>query len=50
MLMRSLFDDMLGLICYRLLEVFSFLGKSSYKVHLMFLPLLQDFKAAGHYS
>ena len=29
---------------------FLFSGKSSDKVHLMFLPLLQDFEAAGHYS
>ena len=34
----------------QLIRGFLFLGKSSYKVHLMFLPLLQDFEAVGHYS
>ena len=34
----------------QLIGGFLFLGKSSDKVHLMFLPLLQDFEAAGRYS
>ena len=34
----------------QLIGGFLFSGKSSYKVHLMFLPLLQDFEAAGRYS
>ena len=33
----------------QLIRGFLFLGKSSHKVHLMFLLLLQDFEAAGHY-
>ena len=34
----------------QLIGVFLFLGKSSNKVHLMFLPLLEDFEVAGRYS
>ena len=34
----------------QLIGGFLFSGKSSDKVHLMFLPLLHDFEAAGRYS
>ena len=34
----------------QLIGGFLFSGKSNDKVHLMFLPLLQDFEAAGSYS
>ena len=34
----------------QLIRGFLFSRKSSDKMHLMFLPLLQDFKAARHYS
>ena len=34
----------------QLIEGFLFSGKSNDKVHLMFLPLLQDFETVGRYS
>ena len=34
----------------QLIGGFLFSGKSSDKMHLMFLPFLSDFKATGHYS
>ena len=49
-LMRSLFSVILRLISYNPLKVFLFSGKSSNKVHLMFLPFLEEFETASRYS